>query len=99
MVSGRALADCLSWEPLAADSARATMSYGGITASMTFRFATEGRLLEERAIRYNDARGRNESRVNRNDSDGEFGGLRVPVVGEARGEYESGAVPVHPLAC
>jgi hypothetical protein len=88
-----ALVDYLSWEPLSADAARATIRYGGITASMTFRFGTDGRLLEERAIRYNDARGRNESWVNRNDSDGEFGGLRVSVVGEARWEYESGPSP------
>jgi hypothetical protein len=88
-----ALADYVTWEPLEADSARATISYGGITASMTFLFGADGRLLEERAIRYNDARGRNESWVNRNDSDGEFGGIRVPAVGEARWEYDSGPHP------
>jgi hypothetical protein len=88
-----ALADYVTWEPLEADSAQATISYGGITASMTFRFGADGRLLEERAIRYNDARGRNESWVNRNDSDREFGGIRVPAVGEARWEYDSGPYP------
>jgi hypothetical protein len=55
-----ALADYLTWDSLEADSAKATMRYGGVTASMTFLFGTEGRLLEERAVRYNDARGRNE---------------------------------------
>ena len=88
-----ALADYLSWEPLEGDAARATMSHGGITASMTFHFGADGRLLEERAIRYNDARDGNEPWVNRNDADGEFGGLRVPVVGEARWEYDSGPSP------
>lgn len=88
-----ALADYISWEPLEADAARATMRYGGVTASMTFLFGAEGRLLEARAIRYNDARDGNEPWVNRNDADGEFGGLRVPVVGEARWEYESGPSP------
>jgi hypothetical protein len=39
-----------------------------------------GRLLEERAIRYNEARGRNERWVSRNDSDQVFGGSRVPAV-------------------
>jgi hypothetical protein len=85
-----ALADYLTWEPLGADAARATTSHGGITASMTFRFGADGRLLEERAIRYNDSRGRNESWVNRNDADAAFGGVRVPVVGEARWEYDLG---------
>ena len=94
MVSGRgALADYVTWDPLKADSARATISDGGITASMTFRFGADGRLLEERAIRYNDARGRNESWANRNDADREFGGIRVPAVGEARWEYDSGPYP------
>jgi hypothetical protein len=85
-----ALADYVTWEPLEADSARAVISDGGITASMTFRFGADGRLLEERAIRYNDARGRNESWANRNDADREVGGIRVPAVGEARWEYGSG---------
>jgi hypothetical protein len=88
-----ALADYVTWEPREADSAKATMRYGGVTASMTFVFGTEGRLLEERAVRYNDARGRNESWVNRNDADAEFGGLRVPAEGEARWEYDSGPSP------
>jgi hypothetical protein len=88
-----ALADYLTWEELGAGSARATMSYGGITASMTFFFGDDGRLLEARAIRYNDARGRNERWVNRNDSDQVFGGIRVPAVGEARWEYDSGHYP------
>jgi hypothetical protein len=88
-----ALADYLTWEGLGADSARATIRYGGITASMTFFFGDDGRLLEARAIRYNDARGRNERWVNRNDSDLEFGGIRVPAVGEARWEYDSGPYP------
>jgi hypothetical protein len=88
-----ALADCLSWEPLAADAARATMTYGGVTASMTFCFGAEGRLLEQRAIRYNDARGGNEAWVNRNDADRAFGGIRVPAVGEAGWEYDAGPYP------
>jgi hypothetical protein len=88
-----ALADHITWEPLQGDAARAIMRYGGITASMTFVFGAEGRLLEERAVRYNNARGRNESWVNRNHADAEFGGLRVPAVGEARWEYHTGPSP------
>jgi hypothetical protein len=88
-----ALADYVTWEELGPNSARATISYGGITASMTFVFDDDGRFLEARAIRYNDARGQNERWVNRNDSDQVFGGIRVPAVGEARWEYDSGPYP------
>jgi hypothetical protein len=88
-----ALADYITWEPLQNDSARATMSYAGVTASMTFLFGADGRLLESRAHRYNDARGRTESWVNRNDADRDFGGIRVPALGEARSEYQSGPYP------
>jgi hypothetical protein len=60
---------------------------------MTFTFGSDGRLIEERAARYNDARGRDEIWVNRNDSDRDFDGVRVPAAGEARWEYESGPFP------
>jgi hypothetical protein len=88
-----ALSDYIHWEAVDATSARATMSYGGITASMTFVFGANGRLLEERATRYNDARGRDEAWVNRNDADREIDGRVVPVVGEARWEYADGPFP------
>jgi hypothetical protein len=88
-----ALARYITWEEVAPDSARATMTWGGITASMTFRFSPGGRLLESSAMRYNDARARDERWVNRNQEDGEFGGLRLPASGEARWEYDSGPSP------
>lgn len=88
-----ALADYVRWETADSESARATMTYGGVAASMTFRFGADGRLIEATAVRYNDSRGRNERWVNRNDSDRELGGIRVPASGEARWEYESGPYP------
>ena len=88
-----ALADYIAWETVDADSARATMTFGGISASMTFRFAPDGRVVECAAMRYNDSRARNEPWINRNDSDSDFGGIRVPVTGEARWEYDSGPYP------
>jgi hypothetical protein len=88
-----ALEDYVVWEPIDSHSARATMTCGGIVGSMTFRFDAEGRLTEATAVRFNDSRGRNEAWVNRNDSDREFGGVRVPDAGEARWEYESGPYP------
>ena len=88
-----ALADYIAWEAVDSQAARATMTYGGIAAPMMFTFGSDGRLIECTATRYNDSRGRNEQWVNRNDSDGEFAGMRVPVAGEARWEYESGPYP------
>jgi hypothetical protein len=88
-----ALADYIAWEAVDAASARATMTHGGIAASMTFRFGADGRLVEAAAIRYNDSRGRNEPWVNRNDSDQQFGGSRVSGSGEARWEYDTGPYP------
>jgi hypothetical protein len=88
-----ALAGHIAWEALDADAALATMRYAGVTASMAFRFGADGRLLELRADRYNDALGRIEPWVNRNDVDREFEGIRIPAAGEARWEYESGPYP------
>ena len=88
-----ALDDYVVWEPIDSHSARATMTCGGIAASMTFRFDADGRLIESSAVRYNDSRGRNEPWINRNESDQQFGGIRVPAAGEARWEYESGSYP------
>lgn len=90
---GAATSRHITWEPIDAMSARATMRYGGVAASMTFTFDADGRLIEETAVRYNDARGRNETWVNRNDSDGDFAGIRVPASGEARWEYATGPFP------
>jgi hypothetical protein len=87
------LADYVMWDTVDADSARATMTYGGVSASMTFRFGPEGRVVECTARRYNDSRARNELWVNRNDADHEVGGIRVPVSGEARWEYDTGPYP------
>jgi hypothetical protein len=87
------LVDYITWESVDANSACATMAYGGIAASMTFRYASDGRLVECSASRYNDSRARDERWVNRNDSDGEFDGTRMPASGEARWEYATGPYP------
>jgi hypothetical protein len=88
-----ALAPYVVWNAVDDESVRATMTYGGISASMMFRFDANGRLAGSWATRYNDARGRNESWVNRNDSDQFFSGIRVPAAGEARWDYDTGAFP------
>ena len=88
-----ALEEYIRWEAIDSHSARATMTYGGIAGSMTFRFDDVGRLIESTAVRYNDSRGRNEPWMNRNNSDQQFGEIRVPAAGEARWEYEAGPYP------
>jgi hypothetical protein len=88
-----ALEDYVKWDSVDFESSRATIAYGGIAASMTLRFEADGRLVQSTAVRYNDSRGRNKSWVNRNDSDREFGGTRVPASGEATWDYESGPYP------
>lgn len=85
-----ALADYITWQPIDANSARATMSYAGVTASMTFQFDQEGRPLECTAARYNDARGHDEPWVNTNNTEANFGEWRLPVAGEARWDYKTG---------
>jgi hypothetical protein len=88
-----ALAEYISWQAVDDHAARATMTYGGVTASMVFRFDADGRLVEESALRYNDARGRDEQWINRNDSEREFQRIRIPDSGEARWEYDNGPFP------
>lgn len=46
------LSPYLTWEPLSADSARATMSYRGVTASAVFSFDRQGRFASLSAERY-----------------------------------------------
>lgn len=47
-----ALADCITWEPVDAHSARATMTYQGVTASGVFTFSEEGDPVKFTARRY-----------------------------------------------
>ncbi|MHA7130646.1 DUF6920 family protein [Algoriphagus namhaensis] len=50
-----ALSPYITWEPLANNSARATMSYGGTTGAGEFHFDEEGRFQKFIAMRYQDA--------------------------------------------
>jgi hypothetical protein len=52
-----ALSPYIRWEAVDADTARATMTYGGVSASGELRFADDGRVLEVRARRYMDGEG------------------------------------------
>jgi len=47
-----ALGDTITWQAIDERSARATMSYGGVTASMVFGFDERGRVATQTADRY-----------------------------------------------
>ncbi len=86
-----ALAPYITWEPRDAGSAIATMSYDGVTASLTIFFDAEGRVVrEETAARYNDARGRPERWSIPITAHGRFGGVEVPTEGTGAWHYDTG---------
>jgi hypothetical protein len=83
----------ITWETIDATSARATMSYGGVTASATFIFDEEDRLINMVAERYNDAKDRIELWSTPVTDYGEFEGIRMAVQGEGVWNYETGDFP------
>jgi hypothetical protein len=85
-----AISPYITWAERDANSAVATMSYGGVTASATFSFDDEGRLTTMTADRYNDAKGQFLPWSTPISAYGEFDGVRVPVAGEGVWEYDSG---------
>jgi hypothetical protein len=52
-----ALSDAITWEPIDAGSARATMRYGGVTVSAVFAFDERGRFASLTADRYMSGEG------------------------------------------
>jgi hypothetical protein len=85
-----ALSPFIAWENLDATSARATMSYRGVTASATFTFDQEGNMTRLDAERYNDAKSQLEPWTIPIREYGEFQGIRIPVEGEGVWNYSSG---------
>jgi len=78
-----ALNNYITWEPINATAARATMSYGGVTATGVFRFNPDGDVISFEALRYYD---RKEGATLENwfvavdpNSYQEFEGIRVPT--------------------
>jgi hypothetical protein len=89
-----ALADYISWEGIDSLHARATMSYGGISASGVFAFTEEGDAIGFEAQRYGEFDGvfrlETWSITSRNHKS--LNGIRIPTVSEVswklkRGEY------------
>jgi hypothetical protein len=89
-----AVAPYIRWAARDADSAVATMTYGGVTASLTFGFDAAGRVIrQETPDRYNDAKGRPERWSVPIAEWGELAGVRVPTAGEAVWNYDTGDYP------
>lgn len=80
----------ITWEAADANSAVATMGYGGITASATFVFDDQGRPVDMVAARHDLARGRLETWSTPITAYGEFAGVRIPVAGQGIWRYEGG---------
>jgi hypothetical protein len=88
-----AISPAIAWEPLDGESARATITHGEVGASATFRFDREGRLTDMVAERYDREAGRVLPWSTPITDYGEFGGVRVPVAGEAVYARGEGDVP------
>jgi hypothetical protein len=85
-----AVAPFIGWTPRDANSAVATMTYGGVTASATFSFDQQGRVRQVTAERYNDAQERLLPWSVPITAYGELGGVRVPTEGEGVWKYSTG---------
>jgi hypothetical protein len=85
-----AVAPFISWAPRDANSAVATITYGGVTASATFSFDPQHRVREVTAERYNDAQGRLLPWSVPIAAYGEVGGVRIPTEGEGVWKYSTG---------
>jgi len=76
-----ALSNYIKWEEIDADSAKATMSYGGVTASGVFVFNEKGEVINFIAERYMESNGRyvleTWSTLMKNYK--EFNGIRIPA--------------------
>jgi hypothetical protein len=87
-----ALSSYIKWEEVDANSARATMTYGGISASGVFTFNQKGEVLSFVAQRYRDVNGQyfmntwvvdlKEHKV--------FNGIKIPSAGEVIWRLETG---------
>ncbi|MCF8011735.1 MAG: hypothetical protein K9L17_07030 [Clostridiales bacterium] len=87
-----ALSSYITWEEIDAKSARATMSYGGITASGIFTFNKKGEVINFTAERYGEFNGQFKKRtwlVCVNDYK-EFNGIKVPAKAEVTWRLDTG---------
>lgn len=89
---GAAASRYISWDALDALSAKATISYGGVSASAVFYFNEIGDLTNMTAQRYRfiDGRHQLQSWSTPLSEYGEFYGIRVPTKGEGVWNHEKG---------
>ncbi|MFZ5642892.1 MAG: DUF6544 family protein [Bacillota bacterium] len=87
-----ALNSYIKWEEVDASSARATMSYGGITASGVFTFNEKGEVINFAADRYGEFNGqyRLEKWSVQMREHKEFNGIRIPFKGEVVWKLKTG---------
>ncbi|MFZ5591481.1 MAG: DUF6544 family protein, partial [Bacillota bacterium] len=95
-----ALSSYIKWEEVDAHSARATMTYGGITACGVFTFNREGDVISFVAQRYGEFGGRYllKTWMVHAGQQREFAGIRVPSAGEVLWKLESGDFPWYRFA-
>ncbi|MCL5056654.1 MAG: hypothetical protein M1130_01385 [Actinobacteria bacterium] len=87
-----ALSSYIEWEEIDANSAKATMSYGGITASGVFTFNGKGEVISLVAERYGEFNGRfliKTWSVLMGDHK-EFNGIKIPAKGEVIWKLDTG---------
>ncbi len=87
-----ALSDYIQWEPIESDSARATMTYGRVTASAVFEFNENGDLVDMSAQRFGKFDGGYslETWTTPIQAHADFGEFRLPSHGTGIWELESG---------
>lgn len=75
-----ALSSYIKWEPIDAKSAKAIMSYKGVTASTLFTFNEQGDIVNSIAKRYKETNGKfvKEDWGGENKGYREFNGIRIP---------------------
>jgi len=92
-VPSAALSDYITWEEIDSTTARATMSYGGMTASGIFKFDENGDFVSFEADRYYYRKeGSTLERwiITAKKNYKEFGGIRVPVTLSVAWKFETG---------
>lgn len=89
---GAALHEYITWEEVDADHAKATMTYGGITASGVFTFNDKGEVIQFEAERYGEFDGefRLETWSIPLREYKEFAGIKVPTKGDVTWKFASG---------
>lgn len=87
-----ALSSYIRWEEVDAGSARATMTWGGVSASGVFTFNQEGDVVNFTALRYGDFNGRYlmKTWVVKMKDHQEFNGIRIPAAGEVIWKLDPG---------